>query len=124
MCIGLPMQVIEAELGFARCRDRNGEERRIDLSLVGPCAVGDWLLIFLDAARERLDAQRAAEIDSTLRLLEEALFGTAPQPDRAPGFSLPSAMSAGQLAALLGHASPTLEPAALTPPQQSVKDPT
>jgi hydrogenase expression/formation protein HypC len=123
------MQVIDAELGFAQCRDRNGEERRIDLSLVGPCAVGDWLLIFLDAARERLDAQRASEIDSTLRLLEEALFGTAPQPDSAPGFSLPSAMSAGQLAALLGHAPPgqpniALEPAALTPPQQSVKDPT
>jgi hydrogenase expression/formation protein HypC len=118
------MQVIEAGLGFARCRDRHGEERRIDLSLVGPCVVGDWLLIFLDAARERLDAQRASEIDSTLRLLEDALFGTAPQPDSAPGFSLPSAMSAGHLAALLGQASPTLEPAALTPPQLSLKDPT
>lgn len=118
------MQVVEAELGFARCRDRHGEERRIDLSLVGPCAVGDWLLIFLDAARERLDAQRASEIDSTLGLLEDALFGTAPQPDSAPGFSLPSAMSAGQLAALLGQASPTLERAALTPPQPSRKDPT
>ena len=118
------MQVIAAELGFARCRDRHGEERRIDLSLVGPCVVGDWLLIFLDAARERLDAQRASEIDSTLRLLEDALFGTAPQPDSAPSFSLPSAMSAGHLAALLGQASPTLEPAALTPPQLSLKDPT
>ena len=119
------MQVIAAELGFARCRDRHGEERRIDLSLVGPCAVGDWLLIFLDAARERLDAQRASEIDSTLRLLEAALFGTAPQPDSVRGFSLPSAMNAEQLAALLGHASPPLvAPAALTPHQPSVKDPT
>ena len=81
-------------------------------------------MIFLDAARERLDAQRASEIDSPLRLLEAALFGTAPQPDSVPGFSLPSAMNAEQLAALLGHASPPLAPAALTPPQPSVKDPT
>lgn len=118
------MQVIEAEPGFAQCRDRHGEERRIDLSLVGPCAAGDWLLVFLDAARERIDAQRASEIDSTLSLLEDALFGTTPQPDSAPGFSLPSAMSAGQLAALLGQASPPLERVALTPPQSSLKDPT
>jgi hydrogenase expression/formation protein HypC len=59
-------------------------------ALVGPCAPGDWLLIFLDAARERLDAQRASEIDATLRLLEDALFGTA-RSQTARRFELPSA---------------------------------
>ena len=106
MCIGLPMQVLAAVPGGARCRDRNGAERLIDTALVGPCAAGDWLLVFLDAARERLDAARAAEIDATLALLEAALAGTPPAAAAAPAFALPSALDAAQLAALTG-AAPT-----------------
>ncbi|WP_443691300.1 HypC/HybG/HupF family hydrogenase formation chaperone, partial [Pseudomonas sp.] len=51
MCIGLPMQVVAVNPGSALCRDRHGEERLIDTVLVDTCTVGDWLLIFLDAAR-------------------------------------------------------------------------
>ncbi|WP_439673002.1 hypothetical protein AEMCBJ_32375 (plasmid) [Cupriavidus necator] len=90
MCIGIPMQVTSAEPGFACCTGR-GEQRRVSTLLVGDCALGDWLLVFLDDARERISAERAGEIDSTLDLLERALNG-ASAGDHAPGFLLPSSM--------------------------------
>lgn len=101
MCIGIPMQVETTEPGFAQCRGR-GESRRVSTLLVGDCAPGDWLLVFLDDARERIDAQRAAEIDSTLDLLQQALGGLGA--DGVADFALPSSMSAAELAAL---ANPT-----------------
>ena len=100
MCIGLPMQILATRPGAALCIDRHARQRWIDTALVGECAPGDWLLVFIDAAREHLDAARAAEIDATLALLDAALNGEA-QTDAA--FALPSAMSAEQLAGLLGH---------------------
>lgn len=101
MCIGLPMQVTATRPGAALCLDRHARQRWIDTLLVGDCVPGDWLLVFIDAARERLDACRAAEIDATLTLLDAALLG-APA-DRDAAFSLPSAMSADDLARLLGQ---------------------
>ena len=74
MCIGIPMQVLSVAGGFAECRGR-GERRRISTLLVGDCAPGEWLLAFLDDARERIAATRADEINAVLDLLEEALGG-------------------------------------------------
>lgn len=105
MCIGMPMQVISATAGFAQCRDRYDRTQHVDTALVGPCAPGDWLLVFIDAARERLDDQRAAEIEATLMLLDLAMAGDIPDAGDAPGFALPSAMSGAQLAALTGNAA-------------------
>ncbi len=104
MCIGLPMHVLDTRPGAALCVDRHARQRWIDTALVGACAPGDWLLIFIDAARERLCAERAAEIDATLALLDAALLGE-PLDDQA-AFALPSAMSAGDLASLLGQPNP------------------
>ncbi|MCK6424125.1 MAG: HypC/HybG/HupF family hydrogenase formation chaperone [Burkholderiaceae bacterium] len=110
MCIGLPMQVRSTAPGRARVEGR-GEQRWVDTALVGEVQPGDWLLVFLDGARERLDPERAAEIDATLTLLGDALLGHAGDPGHPaadptanPGFALPSAMSAEQLAALTGSA--------------------
>lgn len=97
------MQVTATRDGFATVVGR-GETREVNTALIGPCAVGDWLLIFLDGARERLDAQRAAEVNATLDLLGTALFDLAAG-DTAAAFSLPSAMTAEQLAALTGDPS-------------------
>ena len=55
MWLGLPMQVETLEPGFAWVCGR-GERRRVDVALVGNCQPGDWLLVFLDSARELLDA--------------------------------------------------------------------
>ena len=101
MCIGVPMQVLRVEPGHAWAAGR-GELRRVDTALVGDCAEGDWLLVFLDAARERIDAHRAAEVNAVLDLLQAALHGTAPATAEA-GFELPSRMDPTTLAALAGR---------------------
>ncbi|MCP1650255.1 HypC/HybG/HupF family hydrogenase formation chaperone [Pseudomonas nitroreducens] len=108
MCIGLPMQVLATRPGAALCSDRHGQQRWIDTTLVDACASGDWLLVFIDAAREHLTAERAAEIDATLALLDAAMLGE--QADGQAAFALPSAMSAEHLANLLGQPIPKESP--------------
>jgi hydrogenase expression/formation protein HypC len=105
MCIGMPMRVVEAGASTALVQGR-GRFEQVDIRLVGACEPGQWLLIFQGAARERLEAQRAAEIEAALDLLEGALAGAAADPSTDPGFALPSAMSAEQLAQLTGGAAP------------------
>jgi len=109
MCIGLPMQVTALAPGRARVCGR-GEQREVSTALVGPLAIGDWVLVFLDGAREQISAERAAEVDATLDLLAAAMQATGPGPWPAslaatdPGFPLPSALDAVGLARLLGQA--------------------
>lgn len=105
MCIGIPMKVFRVEPGHAWVSGR-GEVKRIDTALVGDCAEDDWLLVFLDAARERIDAARAAEVNAVLDLVQDAMNGEhAPAYDPAddPGFALPSRMDPATLAALAGR---------------------
>ena len=100
MCIGLPMQIVSIEPGHAICRGR-GEQRRVRTLLVAEPAVGDWVLVFLDSVRERIDARRAAEIDATLDLLAAAQAGA--EGSTAAAFALPSAASTQELLALCGQ---------------------
>lgn len=106
MCIGLPMQVVTVADGLARCVGRNGEQT-VRTALVGEVLPGDWLLVFLDSAVERLDAARAAEVNATLDLVDMALAGGNAQAPAA--FELPSAMSADTLRQLTAT-TPTQEP--------------
>ncbi|UIF88134.1 HypC/HybG/HupF family hydrogenase formation chaperone [Cupriavidus sp. UYPR2.512] len=94
MCIGIPMQVSTIEPGHAVCVGR-GERRRISTVLVGHVAPGDWLLVFLGDARERIDAERVSEVNATLDLMLGAMQGQGA--DGEAGFELPSRMSAVQL---------------------------
>jgi hydrogenase expression/formation protein HypC len=100
MCIGIPMQVVEAEGRFALCEGR-GERRRINTALVGEVLPGDWLLVFLDDAREPIDAERAAEVNAALNLVLGAMQGADLSGDI--DFALPSQMSPDQLRALTGQ---------------------
>jgi hydrogenase expression/formation protein HypC len=100
MCIGIPMQVIEADGRFALCEGR-GERRRINTALVGDVSAGDWLLAFLDDARERIDAGRANEVNAALDLVLGAMQGHGV--DLGVDFALPSQMNAEQLRALTGQ---------------------
>ena len=59
MCIGIPMQVTAIEPGHAWCEGRD-ERRRVNTALVNAVSPGDWLLVFLNDARENIDAARAA----------------------------------------------------------------
>ena len=99
MCIGIPMQVIEADGRFALCEGR-GERRRIHTALVGDVAPGDWLLVFLDDARERIDAARAAEVNAALDLVLGAMQGNSALAD--VNFALPSQMTPEQMRAMTG----------------------
>lgn len=89
------MQVLSTRAGHATVV-RGQERRDVRTALVEPVQPGDWLLVFLDDARELLEPQRAAEIDATLALVEAALQEA---PAGAAPFELPSAMSAEQLQA-------------------------
>lgn len=74
MCLGLPMQVIECNGYVALCQGRGGR-RQIDLALVGEQPPGTWLLAFIDAAREVIDADSAARINAALDGLEAVMAG-------------------------------------------------
>lgn len=74
MCIGLPMQVRSTHPGYAICEGM-GQRRRVDTLLVGDQRVGDWLLVFLDSAREVLSAARAREMEQALQALDLAIQG-------------------------------------------------
>lgn len=99
MCIGIPMQVIESDGRFALCEGR-GEQRRINTALVGDVVPGDWLLVFLDDARERIDADRAVEVNAALDLVLGAMQGADLPVDI--DFALPSQMTPEQMRALTG----------------------
>ena len=74
MCIGLPMQVIEARDGTALCEGM-GERREINMQLVGDQAPGTWVLTFLDAAREVLTEEAAANITDAVRAVNLVMQG-------------------------------------------------
>lgn len=93
------MQVVSAHNGFAWCEGR-GEQRQIRTTLIGPTQPGQWLLTFLDDARELLDAQRAAEINGALDLLLGAIQGTHDHSETHIAFALPSEMNLEQVFAM------------------------
>lgn len=61
----------------ATCDGPRGAEL-VDLSLVGEVKPGEWLLVFLGAARERLTAARADEIRRALEGVAAAMRGEDP----------------------------------------------
>lgn len=75
MCLGIPMRVVEIEGVFAWCEGRNGRSR-INTMLLDEVAPGQWLLTFLDTAREIIDAERAALIDAALDGLSAVASGS------------------------------------------------
>ncbi len=74
MCLGIPMQVVELDGAFAWCEGRDRRERLNTLWL-GETLPGDWVYAVLGQAREKLTAQRAAEINLALDGVEAALQG-------------------------------------------------
>jgi len=76
MCIGVPMQVIEDYEFQALCQGLDGA-RMIDTRLVGRQSAGNWLLVFLDAAREELEPERALLIQSAVAGLHQVMNGDA-----------------------------------------------
>lgn len=86
MCLGIPMQVVEVDGAFAWCEGR-GRRERLNIMLLGDAFPGDWVYAVLGQARERLTAQRAAEINLALDGIAAALQGEADLDAYFPGFS-------------------------------------
>lgn len=106
MCIGIPKQVRSTGPGHALVAGAQGPER-VNTALVGDCQPGDWVLVFLGSARERISPERAAEVQATLALVQDSMAGRYdPLDPAAAAFALPSAMSAVQLATLVGATAP------------------
>lgn len=68
------MQVIEAHENSALCEGRNGRQV-INTMLLEKVEAGQWLLTFLDAGREVIDAQRAALVNAALDGLQAVSDG-------------------------------------------------
>lgn len=84
MCLGLPMQV-EALDGLsgdthAWCRAEIGgtqRRERVNVLWLGDVQPGEWIHVSLGQARERLTAERAAEIREALEEVAAALAAAA-----------------------------------------------
>jgi hydrogenase expression/formation protein HypC len=74
MCIGIPMQVVEAGNGYAWCEGL-GQRRQIETLLVGDQPAGTWLLTFLGSAREVLCAEDAARISDAVQAVSLVMQG-------------------------------------------------
>ncbi|MBB1488700.1 HypC/HybG/HupF family hydrogenase formation chaperone [Oceanospirillum sediminis] len=75
MCIGIPAQVCQVEPGRALCDFVDSEPQWIDIQLVEPVTSGDWLLVFLGAAREVISEQRACQIQQALQAMSAVMNG-------------------------------------------------
>jgi hydrogenase expression/formation protein HypC len=83
MCIGVPMQVIDAGDMHAWCEGRGGRNR-IDLLIVGPQPAGAWVLAFQGAARRVMSAAEAAQTNAAIDALEAVIAG---EQDLGPFFA-------------------------------------
>jgi hydrogenase assembly chaperone HypC/HupF len=73
MCIGIPMQVVSCAGYVAHCQTPSSAVapvETVDLSLVGECQPGTWVLVFLGAAREVLAEATALQMLDALSALQ------------------------------------------------------
>jgi len=73
--MAIPLQVLRMDGSLARCRRRDGSEVDIDTLLTGPLQAGQWVLSFLGAARDLVDAAEAERIGSAVEALETLVAG-------------------------------------------------
>jgi len=74
MCVGIPMQVVDAAERLSWCEGR-GQRLRLDLALVGEQSAGTWVLAFQGSAVRVLTPEEAAQTNAALDALEAALDG-------------------------------------------------
>jgi hydrogenase expression/formation protein HypC len=70
MCLGIPAQIVELvdnEASLAKA-EISGVRRVVSIALCPEAAVGDWVLVHVGFALDKIDEQQALE---TLELLEQ-----------------------------------------------------
>lgn len=75
MCVGIPMEVSEVFDSFCLCMDSSGTPIAIDTLLIPTPSPGDWVLTFLNTAREIISRERAGEVLNALQALSKANSG-------------------------------------------------
>ncbi len=71
MCIAIPGKVIEIEYPFALV-DFKGTKRKIRIDLLEDLNVGDWVLVHVGFAIQKVDEEEARK---TVELLEQVFGG-------------------------------------------------
>ena len=80
MCLAIPAQVVELRDGDNAVVDLAGVRKEISLSLVDDIAVGDYVIVHVGYALNKLDPEEAAK---TLALFAElGQMGGEPTPER------------------------------------------
>ncbi len=74
MCLGVPMTIIETNNATALC-ERRGESRLVSVLLLDEPPIGTQVLVFIDNAVRRLDAEEAQQIDNAIDGLAAACNG-------------------------------------------------
>ncbi len=68
MCLGIPARIVDlAEPGLAKA-EISGVRREVSVALVPEAEVGDWVLVHVGFALQRIDEEQARE---TLALLAQ-----------------------------------------------------
>ena len=70
MCLGIPAQIVElvdSEGGLAKA-EISGVRRTVSIALCPEAEVGDWVLVHVGFALDKIDEEQARE---TLELLEQ-----------------------------------------------------
>jgi len=75
MCLAVPAQVIELRGEDDAVVEMGGVRKAVSLALLDGVAVGDWVIVHVGYALERLDPEEA---ERTLALFAEAQATAAP----------------------------------------------
>ena len=59
MCLAIPMKVAQIDAACLGVADLEGARHEVDLSLIGPVKVGDYVIIHAGYAIEKLDEAEA-----------------------------------------------------------------
>ncbi len=70
MCLGVPYRIIGLSEGWAALGSGPEGDIPIDMSLIGPVACGEWVLVHGRVARRRIDSEEAGRIGKALEALE------------------------------------------------------
>jgi hydrogenase expression/formation protein HypC len=74
MCLGTPMQVVEADDINAWC-EADGQREQLDMRLIGPQPLGTWVLAFMGVARQALSATEASQMRNARQALVAVMRG-------------------------------------------------
>ncbi len=96
MCLGIPGQVVGLVDGYAgqlALVDVQGTHRRINLGMLEPeqqhVSAGDWVLIHMGFAIERIDQSKADQALDGLRLMGSGQPGSGQPGSEQPGWGSP-----------------------------------